>query len=424
MVALFMAVLMVEPVKDTRIPHPNHSTNPQAQAMQDIESQLQRMSMGQQGGQNGGSVQQGYPHGAVGHSHAASMSQQGGVPSLGGGTIPVNVGSGHPYGRTQSSVGQQQMPNQQQMRNMSNAGMQQQYPGRQHSIPMPEIGITDIQLGSQQQYMTQPGYQTMGNGSQNIRHGQMSPQMRAATVQMEPWGYPAYNMQSLQSRDTRPHTHRRSTVVGHTPRVYLDDSDSDSDYDEFGAIRRPKPTHRSSLPNTYPPPMVEFPMGVRSMVGNPAMTVGAPMAGPIAAYPHQPQLVQRGAAVVPADRFERPYRVSSGYIMGHSLAYPTLSQDISALRSILQPMNVRFKDLAPEIPRALINILVHKSAYEIDALRHGYREFTGQDLGILMKTRLAGSDVHITYGFMGLVLGLANFDIWLATHENVCRLHT
>jgi hypothetical protein len=418
---------MVEPLKDTRIAHPNQSTNAHAQAMQTIESQLGRMSIGQQGGQNGGSVQQGYPHGVAGHHHAASMSQRGGVPSLGGGEMPINVAPGYAQARTQSYTGQQQM------RNMSNAGMQQQHPGRQHSVPMPEVGIPDIQFSgqnypSQQQYMPQPAYQTFDAGSQNIRPVQMSPQTRAATVQEDPWGYPVYPVQGLQSRDTRPRPDRRSTVAGHFyPQTYPEYSDSDSDYEEFGAIRRPIIHHRSSLPNTYPPPMVEFPMGTRSMVGNPAMTVGAPMAGPIAGYSHQPQLVQRGAAgnmPITADRFERPYRVSSGYIMGRSPAYPTLSQDISVLRSILQPMNVKFKDLTPEISRSLINILVHKSAYEIDALRHGYREFTGQDLGIMMKTRLAGTDAHLTYGFMGLVLGPANFDLWLSTHENVCRLHT
>jgi hypothetical protein len=433
---------MVDPVKDARIAHPNQPTiaNPNAQAMQAMhamQSQLQRMNIGQQGGQQGGSVQQGYSQGVAAHPHAASMSHpQSGAPSLGGGAMPINVGPGPQRGRTQIIADQQ-------MRHMSNAGMQQQHPGRQHSLPVPEVGIPDIQqLGGQnyagqQQYMTQPGYPTNVDGSQNIRHLSMSPQMRAANVQVDPFGYPIYNAHSLQSRDIPPSYNmysmahqpigtprnlRRSTMAGpNRPHVYLEqDYDSDSDVDEF----HPSPTipHRSSFPNTYPAPMVEFPMGARSMVGNPAMTVSAPMAGPIANYPPQPQFVQRGAAgnmIMTADRFERPYRVSSGYIPGHSPAYPTLSQDIFALRTFFQSTSGKFKDLPIQI-----TMLVHKSAYEIDALRHGYRAFCGgQDPVVLLGNCLAGAEVHITFAIMGLILGPRNFDLWLSTHRNVCRLH-
>jgi hypothetical protein len=439
MVSLSKDVLMVDPVKDARIAHPNQPTiaNTNAQAMHAIQSQLQRMNIGQQAGQQGGSVQQGYPQGVAGHPLAASMPHpQSGAPSLGGGAMPINVGHGYQHGRTQSIADQQ-------MRHMSNAGMQQQHPGRQQSLPMPEVGIPDIQqLGGQnyagqQQYMTQPVYPTIVDESQNLRRLSMSPQMRAANVQVDPFGYPVYNAHSLQSRDIAPghnmhsmvpqpigtpRNHRRSTVAGPIrPQVYLEeDFDSDSDVDEFQP--RPIIPHRSSFPNTHPPPMVEFPMGARSMVGNPAMTVGAPMAGPISNYPPQPQFVQRDAAgnmVIAADRFERPYRVSSGYIPGRSPAYPTLSQDIVALRTFFQATSGKFKDLPPPI-----SMLVRKSAYEIDALRHGYRAFCGgQDPGVLMGNCLAGADLHIAFAFMGLILGPANFDLWLSTHHNVRCLH-
>ena len=439
LVSLFKDVLMVEPGKDARIDHPNAPTtaNTNAQAMHFIQSQLQNMNFGPQGGQQGGSVQQGYPQGMAARPHAASMSHpQSGPPSLGAGTMPINVEPGHQHGRTQSIADPQ-------MRHMSNAWMQQQQPGRQHSIPTPEVGIPDIQqfggqnYAGQQQYMTQPGYPTIVHGSQNIRPHSMSPQMRPANVQVDSFGYPIHNSHSLQSRDISPgyNIHsmtpqpigtprivRRSTIAG--PICHQDYLEEDYDSDSDGDTSHPRPTmlNRSSFPNTHTPPMAQFPMGARSMVGNPAMTVIAPMAGPIANYPPQNQFVQRGTAgnmVITADRFERPYRVSSGYIPGHSPPYPTPNQEISALCSFFQTTSGKFKVLPLEI-----STLIHKSAYEIDALRHEYRASCGgQDPGMLMNHCLAGAEAHITFAFMGLILGPGNFDLWLSTHRNVCRLH-
>jgi hypothetical protein len=140
----------------------------------------------------------------------------------------------------------------------------------------------------------------------------------------------------------------------------------------------------------------------------PAMALGAPVAAPVANTPVQTQLV-RGPNV-----FERPYSIFSGYIMGQSLAYPTLSNDINALRLILHPIDVMNLDT-----QALINIFVPKSRYEIDALRYEYKAYSGEDLGTLLKQRLAGAESHVLYGFLGIALGMQNFDIWLMTHENV-----
>jgi hypothetical protein len=97
-------------------------------------------------------------------------------------------------------------------------------------------------------------------------------------------------------------------------------------------------------------------------------------------------------------------------------AYPTLAQDIDALCLILQSTDVNYRNLDTQ---ALIDIFVPKSPYEIDALQHGYKAFTGADLCSLLKQCLLGAEPHIIYGFLGIALRPQNFDIWLTTHENV-----
>jgi hypothetical protein len=403
-------VLTVEPLKDTRITHPNQSGHSNGDA-HSVENMFARMSLSQQGGQHAGSAQHGYPPNMAGHRSSPSMSHYGGAgPSLGDGSIPIGMGPGpQHHGQAQSYA-----TNQQQMRNMSNAGLQQHQQQRAHSMSIPEVSIPDIQnihaqnYASQQQFSPQQDYGSISPMS-------MSPQMKAALMHQDPTVYPGHNMHAMPQFPPhigRPQQPRRSTFAGYPhPQVHFDE-DSDDEFAEFAMLPhgRPQLAHRGSLPNGYPPQMVEFPHGHRSLVPNP-MAVGAPVAGPIANTPVQTQLVPRGPNL-----FERPYSISSGYIMGQSLAYPTLSQDINALRMILQPSGVKYKNLDT---RALINIFVPKSPYEIDALRHGYRKYAGEDLGTLLKQRLVGADHHILYGFLGMALGLQNFDIWLTRHENV-----
>lgn len=400
---------MVEPLKDTRISHPNQSSNTPGEAMHSVDNLFARMSLSQQGGHHGAPAQQGYPPNMAGHRHSASMPQHHGTaPSLGGGAMPIGMEPGPQYhGHAQNFANSQQH-----MRNMSNVGIPQHQQQRAHSIGMPEVFSPDIQNFHNQNYT---GQQQVLPQQSYGRNKSMSPPMTAAMGQYDPVAYPVHDMHTMPQFPQpigRPRAPRRATFAGYPHDLAYLDEDSDDEYAEFGMLPRPHLVHRGSLPNPVPPQMMDFPQGQRSIVPNPAMAVGAPVAGPITTPALQIQLTQRGLNV-----FERPYGVSSGYIPGQSMAYPTLTQDISVLRSIFQPMDVKFKNLDT---RTLINILVPKSPYEIDALRHGYRQYTGQDLGTLLKERLVRTDSHILYGFLGMALGLLNFDIWLTRHDNVC----
>jgi serine/threonine protein kinase len=116
--------------------------------------------------------------------------------------------------------------------------------------------------------------------------------------------------------------------------------------------------------------------------------------------------------------FECPYRVNSGYAHGQSPGYPRLLQDVDRLRISLQSgIKVKARDT-----QTLIDILVPRTAYENDALRHNFRERCFADLGNLVSTTFSQAELPIKYALIGLAIGPALFDLWLLKnvfHSNI-----
>lgn len=70
--------------------------------------------------------------------------------------------------------------------------------------------------------------------------------------------------------------------------------------------------------------------------------------------------------------------------------------------------------LNPFHAKTLIDVLVPRSAYEIDTLRFAYRQFSGRDVGVNMSAMVSKSETNVRHTFIGLALGPALFDLWLA----------
>jgi hypothetical protein len=109
--------------------------------------------------------------------------------------------------------------------------------------------------------------------------------------------------------------------------------------------------------------------------------------------------------------FQRPYQVDSGYHHGQSPGYPNLLQDVDRLRIALQS-GIELKDRDTQ---TLIDILVPRSAYEIDALGYTYRDRDrcGADLGTLMSQTFSQAETPVMFALIGLAIGPAPFDLWL-----------
>lgn len=110
-----------------------------------------------------------------------------------------------------------------------------------------------------------------------------------------------------------------------------------------------------------------------------------------------------------ASSFERPYQFTSGYIHLQTPPYPNLLSDLDRLCHVLQP-DIKFESLDTQ---TLIDILVPRTASQIDALRCYYRARCGVDLATLLSSIVSGQKAWIKSAFIGLALGPALFDLWL-----------
>jgi hypothetical protein len=63
--------------------------------------------------------------------------------------------------------------------------------------------------------------------------------------------------------------------------------------------------------------------------------------------------------------------------------------------------------------KALIDILVLRSVYENDALRHNFLDRCGADLGSLMSLTFSQAEAPVKFALIGLAMGPALFDLWL-----------
>jgi hypothetical protein len=107
--------------------------------------------------------------------------------------------------------------------------------------------------------------------------------------------------------------------------------------------------------------------------------------------------------------FQRPYQVDSGYRHGQTPGYPHLLQDVNRLAIALQSgIELKYRDT-----QTLIDILVQRSVYENDALRHHYRDWCKADLGMLMSQTFSQAETHVKVALIGLAIGPALFDLWL-----------
>jgi hypothetical protein len=226
------------------------------------------------------------------------------------------------------------------------------------------------------------------------------------------------------------HVRPRSSVPFAMHPEAIDDSEESSDdevfrhpeqfrgrHDSVPILRHvPMPRPVSSNPMLANPMVVNTPivMAGNPNVANPNVMPINPMAampgnrmgmagrrqGSMSMAPGHVQGIPQQSQVAPMDIVTRPYSYLTYYRPG--ARYPSIANDLQIL---VNPKNSNLKQI--------IDVLVQRSPYELDALRYEFRVMTGgQDLQLVLNS-LTKEDDCIKSVVAGLTLGPVAFDLWL-----------